>query len=244
MNRAAARFKNQHGGAAKVTTASSPRLVTAERRSRGTGAFGVTRGRVKPRATVRAHVRVRNWASPSAPNTTTDRRRGEGEGDQSSGKRRRVNAARASTLNVASRVFERVFDRVYREMGGGAETGGPAGRRKDGGRHPPPPPPRDDDDDESMILTSTRRPSPASSTPPQPGGSIFNDAGRRRRSPAPGAPAGGGARRVSFERRALASRGRGRASACQRFVSGDSCARSRRVSRWPRRRGWRRRRPG
>ena len=149
MNRAAARFKNP-GGAAKVTRASSPRLVTTERgerRSRGrAGSRGVTRGRV-----ARAHVPVRNWASPAPGTTTGDKSFGKSSG-KSSGKRRRVDAARASTLNVASRVFERVFDRVYREMGGGAATDDDGVRSGDL-PHGEKGKDRldDDDDDESMF---------------------------------------------------------------------------------------------
>ena len=81
-NRAAARFKNQHGGAAKVTRASSPRLVTAERgerRSRGTGSVWSHPRACQTEGDSQAHVRVRNWASEDAPRRWT----GRGEGRRS-----------------------------------------------------------------------------------------------------------------------------------------------------------------
>ena len=144
MNRAEARFRNR--SAAKVTYASSPRLITTERSERR-ARKGINRGSSVKR---QSFVPVRPWTrSGGRPTNETH----TPHDDRSSGKRRKVDARKtrgyASAVNVASRVFERVFDRVYhQEMGGGVNSK-PA--IETASVNPPIDEPGSSDTDESMI---------------------------------------------------------------------------------------------
>ena len=144
MNRAEARFRNR--SAAKVTYASSPRLITTERSERR-ARKGINRGSSVKR---QSFVPVRPWTRSGGRPTNVSH---PPHDDRSSGKRRKVDARKtrgyASAVNVASRVFERVFDRVYhQEMGGGVNSK-PA--IETASVNPPIDEPGSSDTDDSMI---------------------------------------------------------------------------------------------